>query len=825
MPNPQDDPSQNFEEVELPLMPLREFVMFPHAMVSLFVGRIPSIKALENASSTYGKKICLVSQRDPEIEKPLPDDLYNVGVVSRILQFLRLPENSIKVLFEGLYRATWKPIQGENPQDPFGGKPFARVLATAVREESVLVPESEALVRATREALEEYSSSNRKITPESLASISSQHDPGKLADSLMVQLKVDYPIRQEILEIANPMDRLQRVYELLNGEITIVSMERQIKTRVKSQMERNQREYYLNEQMKAINKEMGREEDPQIEINDLEAQLQEKDMPEEAREKSLHELKKLRQLQSSSSDYAIIRTYLDWILDLPWNTVKETSINIAHAREILNHDHFGMDKPKQRILEYLAVQKLTGTLKGQILCFVGPPGVGKTSLAKSVARATGREYVRLALGGLHDEAEIRGHRRTYVGAMPGKIISALKRAKFNNPLFCLDEIDKMSNDFHGDPASAMLEVLDPEQNYAFNDHYLDIDYDLSQVFFITTANSLSGIPIPLQDRMEIIELSSYLEIDKQHIARDFLLPRQLEKHGLKAEELHLSEQALLEIIRYYTHEAGVRNLERELAAICRKTAIRLVEKEKTKKFSVTRKNLENLLGVKKYRMSESEKTSKVGVVNGLAYTGVGGILLTVEAVIMPGKGNIVATGKIGDVMSESVKAALSYVRSRSLHLGLKANFHDEIDIHVHFPEGAIPKDGPSAGIAITTVLVSALLGIPARHDVAMTGEITLRGRVLPIGGLREKLLAANRGEMKTVIIPKENEKDLKELPEEILKPLNIKFVEHLDEVLPIALEIAPENIFQPVENVSPLVASLRLHPEVGVSYPRLKAGA
>ena len=805
------------EAFELPLMPLREVVMFPHSIMPLFVGREASIKAIESAVGEYGKKICLVVQREAEKEKPDPDDLHEIGVASRILQFLRLPDGTIKVLFEGLYRVSWDPLQPGN-DEPFGGGPFPKVLVSPVPAEPFSLPESEALVRATHEALEEYARNNKKITPEALAAISGLRDPARLSDTVMPHLKVDFREKQHILEQLNPMERLEKVYELLNSEIAVVSMERKIKSRVKTQMERNQREYYLSEQIKAINKEMGREEDPQIEVNELEARLSAKNMPDEAREKGQRELKKLRQMQPSSAEYSVVRNYIDWILDLPWNDVKETAIDIARARDILDADHFGLEKPKQRILEYLAVQKLTGALKGPILCLVGPPGVGKTSLAKSVATATGREYVRLSLGGVRDEAEIRGHRRTYVGAMPGKIITALKRAQSNNPLFCLDEIDKMSADFRGDPASALLEVLDPEQNSTFNDHYLDLDYDLSQIFFITTANSLSGIPIPLQDRMEIIELSSYLEVEKRRIARDFLMPRQLEKHGLTDAHLRLSDKALLEVIRSYTREAGVRNLERELAALCRKTAIRLVEEEKQDKvFSVTRQNLESLLGVKKYRISESEKTSKTGVVNGLAYTGVGGVLLTVEAVIMPGKGNVVTTGKIGEVMSESAKAALSYVRSRSARLGLKPDFHNEIDIHVHFPEGATPKDGPSAGIAITTVLVSALLGIPARHDVAMTGEVTLRGRVLPIGGLREKLLAASRAEMRTVIVPRDNEKDLKEVPEEILKTLHIAFVEHVDEVLPLALESGSGNIFRDVADAQPLAESLRRHPEPEVT--------
>ncbi|MEG2139252.1 MAG: endopeptidase La [Bilophila sp.] len=812
----QDDTGTN--ALELPLMPLREVVMSPHSIMPLFVGRETSIKAIEGAVNLYGKKICLVAQRESELEKPTPGDLYSMGVVSRVLQFLRLPEGTIKVLFEGLYRVYWEPVAPAYEQSPFGIGDFPRVLTTQIQPMTLALPQSEALVRATHEALEDYARANKKITAESLAAISGLRDPGRLADTIMPHIKIAYQEKQAVLELLNPLERLEKIYELLSSEIAVVSMERRIKTRVKTQMERNQREYYLSEQIKAINKEMGRDDDPQAELIELEKQLLAKNMPDEAREKATRELKKLKQMVPSSAEYSVVRNYLDWILDLPWNEVKKTDIDIPAARAILEADHFGLEKPKQRILEYLAVQKLTGALKGPILCLVGPPGVGKTSLARSVATATGRDYVRLSLGGVRDEAEIRGHRRTYIGAMPGKIIMALKRTKSNNPLFCLDEIDKMSADFRGDPASALLEVLDPEQNCSFSDHYLDLDYDLSQIFFITTANSLQNIPDPLQDRMEIIELSSYLEVEKKHIARDFLLPRQIEKHGLKPGHLRLSDNALSEVIRSYTREAGVRNLERELAALCRKTAIRLVENDDMDKtVSITRQNLEALLGVKKYRIGETEKTPKIGVVNGLAYTGVGGVLLNVETAIMPGKGLVSTTGKIGEVMTESAKAALSYVRSRSNAFGLKPDFHNEIDIHIHFPEGATPKDGPSAGIAITTGIVSALLGVAVRHDVAMTGEVTLRGRVLPIGGLREKLLAASRAEMKTVIIPRDNLKDLKEVPDEILKTLHIEFVEHVDEVLPLALMVDAAHIFSDEHDCPNLVASLRRHPEPEVT--------
>ncbi len=795
------------EYVELPLMPLREVVMFPHSIIPLFVGREASIKAIEHAVTNYDRKICLVVQREPEVEKPSLESLYPIGVVSRILQFLRLPDGTIKVLFEGLYRVHWEHLDSEKSIEG-----FHKVMVRAVKESTASFLESEALVRATHEALEEYTKNNKKITQEALAAISGLRDPGRLADAVMPHLKVDYIEKQSVLEQLDPVARLEKVYELLSGEITVSTIERRIKSRVKTQMERNHREYYLSEQIKAIQKEMGRDDDPQAELADLEKKFFEKNMPEYAREKGLSELKKLKHMSPSAAEYAVVRNYVDWVYELPWNEVKETEIDISNARQILDTDHYGLEKPKQRILEYLAVQKLTGSCKGTILCLVGPPGVGKTSLARSVAKATGREYARLSLGGVRDEAEIRGHRRTYVGAMPGKLITALKRVKYNNPLFCLDEIDKMSADFRGDPASALLEVLDPEQNSTFNDHYLDLDYDLSQIFFITTANSLQGIPAPLKDRMEIIELSSYLEVEKKHIVKDFLLPRQIIKHGLKSENIRISENALTEVIRSYTREAGVRNLEREIAALCRKVAIKLVEKnDMDKSIVITRQNLGSLLGVKKYRINESEKTPKIGVVNGLAYTSVGGVLLNVESVIMPGKGNVSTTGKLGEVMIESARAALSYVRSRSDMFGLRPDFHSEVDIHIHFPEGATPKDGPSAGIAITTSLVSALLGIPVRHDVAMTGEVTLRGRVLPIGGLREKLLAASRSEIATVIVPRENEKDLKEVPEEILKALHIQFVEHIDEVLPLALVSEAEDIFSEIHTDEPFTTSLRRH--------------
>ncbi len=866
-------PAAATQGIAMPVMSLREVVMFPHAIMPLFVGRDASIKAIESALAAYDKRIFLVTQREAVEEKPSVTGLYRMGVVSRILQVLRLPDGSIKVLFEGLYRAHWETLDPTAKGDlVFGDAPYPVVVTHQVPELQVgegdtppSPEEREALVRATHEALEEFGKGNKLISHEQMAAIAGLRDMGRLADALIPHLKVEYPRKQEVLEQLEPYKRLTKVFELLGGEMAVSNLEKTIKNRVKTQMERNQREYYLSEQIKAIQKEMGREDDPQAELVDIEKRLLEKNMPEDAREKAIREVKKLRHIQPSSPEYTVLRNYLDWVLDLPWNETKETHINIKEAAAMLDADHYGLEKPKERILEYLAVQRLSGTLKGPILCFVGPPGVGKTSLAKSVARATGREFVRLSLGGVRDEAEIRGHRRTYIGAMPGKILMSLKRAKYNNPLFCLDEIDKMTADFRGDPASALLEVLDPEQNNTFADHYLDMDYDLSQIFFITTANSLNGIPAPLLDRMEIIHLSSYLETEKTRIARNFILPKQIEAHGLKPGNIRISDSALLEVIRSYTREAGVRNLEREIAALCRKVAVRLVtenpdlpvpvlvpenmpenmpegmpedvlggfeeamsaeelegaavakggkkEEEQTEKadtpcVAVTLQNLHSFLGIKKYRFGERENEPHIGLCAGLAFNDRGGEILYMETTPMPGSGKIIITGHLGDVMKESAQAALSYVRSRAEALGLRPDFHKDIDLHIHVPEGATPKDGPSAGIALATSISSALLGIPVKNDLAMTGEITLRGRVLPIGGLREKLLAARRVGMATVLIPAQNEKDLKDVPEEILKSLHIIFVDHADEVLPLALDAPYEAIFQN-PNPAPLTAMLR----------------
>ncbi|WP_290924608.1 endopeptidase La [Halodesulfovibrio sp.] len=800
--------------IQLPLMSLREVVMFPRSIIPLFVGREASIKAIEHAIADSSKEIFLVAQREPEMEVPEAEDLFEVGTVSKVLQMLRLPDGTIKVLFEGLYRARWTSAGVEKLETEEEGEEevsFALANVIPVDENDIEGTEAEALARACHESLEEYAKINKKLAQETLLAINAVSSVGKLADAIMPHLKVDYRMKQEVLELTDPVQRLEKVYELLQGEIAITSMEKRIKNRVKHQMERNQKEYYLNEQIKAINKEMGRDDDPQEELNELEATLRAKDMPDEARDRGLRELKKLRGMPASSAEYTVVRNYIDWIVDLPWNKLKDTPIDIEEARTILDQDHFGLEKPKERILEFLAVQKLATKLKGPILCLVGPPGVGKTSLARSIARATNREFVRLSLGGVRDEAEVRGHRRTYVGALPGKIIQSLKRVDFNNPLFCLDEIDKMSTDFRGDPSAALLEVLDPEQNGTFNDHYLDLDYDLSQVFFITTANSLQSIPLPLQDRMEIIQLPGYLETEKKRIARDFLLPKQIDQHGIKSDNLRMSDNVIMDIIRYYTREAGVRSLEREIASICRKAAMRVVEADDMEKLvSITTQNLPNMLGVKKYRYGEREDEAQIGVTTGLAWTELGGELLLVETAIMPGTGKVSTTGKLGEVMTESAQAALSYIRSRSGLFGLKPDFHKTIDIHVHVPEGATPKDGPSAGITLCTSMVSALLGIPVRNDIAMTGEITLRGRVLPIGGLREKLLAARRGLITTVLIPKDNEKDLKDIPADVLRGMTIVPVENVDEVLPYALTGESAEIYQGKCQTRELLDSLKI---------------
>ena len=790
----------------LPVMTLREVVLFPRSIVPLFVGRGASIKAIESALQSYDKKIFLVTQKDAQLENPTAQDVFETGTVCNILQMLRLPDKTIKILFEGLYRASCKKEELE--LDP---ETISHVQVYQLPETEENNAESQALIRATQEAVEEYGRINQKITRESILAMSTIGTPGRLADAVIPHLKIDFLKKQNVLEELDGDKRLELVFSLLQGEIEIFSLEKKIKSRVKKQMNQNQKDYYLGEQLKAIHKEMGRDADTKSELDELETRLKEKDMPEEAREKGLAEIKKMRQMPPSSAEYTVLSNYIDWVLALPWNTIIKAEIDIKKAKKILNAEHYGLEKPKERILEYLAVQSLVNKVRGPILCLVGPPGVGKTSLSKSIANATGREFVRLALGGVRDEAEIRGHRRTYVGALPGKIIKAIKRIKSNNPVFCLDEVDKMSTDFRGDPSSALLEVLDPEQNVAFSDHYLDLDYDLSNIFFITTANSLSSIPLPLRDRMEIIELSGYLETEKMQIARNYLVPKQLELNGLAAENISVSDGAVLQIIRHYTREAGVRNLERQIASICRKVARRVVEKKDKadQKIRVVKNSVDSYLGIPKVRHGEKEESSQIGVCSGLAWTQFGGEILLVESVLMPGSGKIEITGKLGEVMQESAKAALSYIRSRSDIFGLRETFHKEIDIHIHVPEGATPKDGPSAGITLATSIVSALLALPVSNDLAMTGEITLRGRVLPIGGLREKLLAAKRANIHTVLVPADNEKDLKEIPDSVLRGLDVVLVQHMDDVLPRALGgVSPEVLFCGRDDYIPLAGKL-----------------
>lgn len=771
--------------VNIPLMPLREIVIFPHTVTPLFVGREASIKAIEEAQSSSAKEIFLVVQRNSKVELPDESDLYKIGVVCRLLQVLRLPDGTIKILVEGLYRAKWTSIDA-------GGA----FLTAQVKPESEFLgrpQEKEAMMKLLKGAFEEYAQNTQRLSQDAILSILALHEPGELADSIISHLKVDFQQKQKFVELADISERIEEAYDLIYGEIDLSSVEKRIKQRIKTQMEKNQREYYLTEKIKAINKEMGREDETGNEISELEEKVKKCNLPEYVHQKTLHEIKKLRALQPAVAEYAVARNYIDNILDLPWNTLKEISIDIKEAKKILNAEHYGLEKIKERILEYLAVQQLSKGLKTPILCFVGPPGVGKTSLAKSVAKATGRDFARLSLGGVKDEAEIRGHRRTYVGAMPGKILQTLKRVHSNNPLFLLDEIDKISSDYRGDPASALLEVLDREQNSTFMDHYLDMEYDLSKIFFITTANSLQAIPEPLADRMEIVEIPSYLDTEKIHIAKNFLLPRQCLEHGLDKNLVHISDKAINSVITSYTSEAGVRDLERILASICRKIAVRRVESGNlASSFNVTCQNLQSYLGAKKFLHDEREQTSLVGVATGLAYSPRGGDILHIETCVMGGTGQISSTGSLGKVMTESIQTALAYVRSKAVLLGLEDRFYRKTDVHVHVPGGAIPKDGPSAGIALVTSIISALTGIPVRNDIAMTGEISLRGRVLPIGGLREKLLAAKRAGITSVIIPAANKKDLSEVPGEILKDLKLLFVTNIDEVLPLALN-APEN--------------------------------
>lgn len=777
------------ETIVVPLLPLRDIVVFPHMVVPLFVGREKSIAALEEAVNKE-KDILLAAQVNPKTNDPRPEDIYKIGTMSSIIQLLRLPDGTVKVLVEGKNRAEIKQyIPNDN---------FFMVEAGDVPDDIVSTVEIEALVRGVKSSFENYVKLNKRIPPEMLASVAQIDDASRLADTIVAHLMLKLPDKQTILEIRSPMERLEKLYGMIQAEIEILQVERRIRTRVKKQMEKTQREYYLNEQMQAIQKELGERDEFKSELQELEERIKSKKMSAEATQKVKAEMKKLKMMSPMSAEAAVVRNYIDWILSLPWSDMTLDKMDIKEAERILDEDHYGLEQPKQRIVEYLAVRSLVEKMKGPILCFVGPPGVGKTSLGRSIARSMGRKFVRCSLGGVRDEAEIRGHRRTYIGALPGKIIQSLKKAGSGNPVFLLDEIDKMSADFRGDPASALLEVLDPEQNVSFNDHYLDIDYDLSNIMFITTANTLPAIPLPLQDRMEIIRIPGYTEPEKMEIAKRYLIKKQREANGLTPEHIHFSDSALKAITRHYTKEAGVRNLEREIASICRKVARDVaIEKEKFSKVNVTPKKVQQYLGVLKFRFGLAEEHDEVGMCTGLAWTEVGGELLTSEVTIMPGKGKLIITGKLGDVMQESAQAALSYVRSRAEAIGLDKNFYQRCDIHIHLPEGAIPKDGPSAGITMATAITSALLKVPVRKDIAMTGEITLRGRVLPIGGLKEKLLAAHRGKIKKVLVPKENEKDLKEIPKNILKDLNIELVEHMDEVLKYALAVEdPSKIFK-----------------------------
>ena len=760
-----------------PVLPLRDIVVFPHMIVPLFVGREKSVRALEDVMKE-DKQILLVTQKNAAQDDPTPADIYSVGTVGTVLQLLKLPDGTVKVLVEGTKRArVLRYAENANFFQAYGE--IAEEVAPDPRE-------LEALGRTVVTQFEQYVKLNRKIPPEVLVSVSQIDNLSKLVDTVASHLTLKIPEKQELLETASTHERLEKIYGLMEGEIGVLQVEKRIRNRVKRQMEKTQREYYLNEQLKAIQKELGEGEEGKDEVAEIEERIRKTKFSKEAREKAMAEVKKLRSMSPMSAEATVVRNYLDWMLSIPWQKRTRVKRDLKHAERILNHDHFGLEKVKERILEYLAVQLRTRKVRGPILCLVGPPGVGKTSLGKSIARATGRNFVRMSLGGVRDEAEVRGHRRTYIGSMPGKVIQGMKKAKSSNPLFLLDEIDKLGQDWRGDPSSALLEVLDPEQNSTFADHYLEVDYDLSDVMFVTTANTLR-MPQPLLDRMELIRIPGYTEDEKVQIAKRHLLRKQFEANGLRSGELVIADSALTGLIRYYTREAGVRNLEREIANLSRKAVKEILSKKRRRKVVITGKNLDKYAGVQRFRYGAIEAEDLVGVSTGLAWTEVGGELLSIDAVLVPGKGKVTITGKLGDVMQESVQAANSYVRSRSPAFGIKPTLFDRKDIHVHVPEGATPKDGPSAGIAMISAIVSVLTGIPVRKDVAMTGEITLRGRVLPIGGLKEKLLAALRGGITKVLIPKDNEKDLSEIPDNVKRDLEIVAVGTADEVLLHAL--------------------------------------
>jgi len=769
------------EAITLPLLPLRDVVVFPHMVIPLFVGRPKSIKALE-AAMEAGRQIMLVAQRAAGKDEPKPDDMFEIGCVSSILQMLKLPDGTVKVLVEGIQRAKTGHIGDD-------GEHFTAVV-TPVPPEAELNAEVEALRRAVTQQFDQYVKLNKKIPPEILTSIAGIDDAGRLADTIAAHLPLKLEAKQSVLDLFEVSKRLEKLLELLEHEVDILQVEKRIRGRVKRQMEKSQREYYLNEQVKAIQKELGDGEEG-ADLEELEKKIKAARMPKEARKKAENELKKLKLMSPMSAEATVVRNYIDTLVGLPWSKKSKVKHDLALAEDVLNEDHYGLEKVKERILEYLAVQQRVEKVKAPILCLVGPPGVGKTSLGQSVARATGRKFVRMALGGVRDEAEIRGHRRTYIGSMPGKVLQSLTKVGVRNPLFLLDEIDKLGMDFRGDPSSALLEVLDPEQNHTFSDHYVEVDFDLSDVMFVATSNSLN-IPPALLDRMEVIRLSGYTEDEKVNIAQRYLLPKQQKNNGVQESEMEVAESAIRGIIRYYTREAGVRSLEREISKICRKVVKGIQLKKYEGRVLVTEDNLNDFLGVRKFDFGRAEKKNQVGQVAGLAWTEVGGDLLTIEAAVMNGKGNIIRTGSLGDVMKESVEAARSVVRSRSRRLGIKDELFEKRDIHIHVPDGATPKDGPSAGIAMTTAFVSALTSIPVRADVAMTGEITLRGEVTAIGGLKEKLLAAHRGGIKTVIIPEENAKDLQDIPENVKNQLEIVPVKWVDRVLEVALESAPQ---------------------------------
>ncbi|MBI4820877.1 MAG: endopeptidase La [Deltaproteobacteria bacterium] len=783
----------------LPLLPLRDIIVFPHQVVPLFVGREKSVNALGEAMRE-SREILLAAQKKAKTNEPIPEDIFEIGTIGAIVQLLHLPDGTVKVIVEGKRRARIKSFLSATNAFRVEIEPFA--------EPEELGIEVEALMRSVRATFETYTKLNKRVPPDASAAVHRIEEPSRLSDTITGFLSLKLPDKQSLLETASPRARLEKLHELMQGEIEILQVEKKIRTRVKKQMERTQKEYYLNEQMQAIQKELGERDEFKNELTELEERIAAKKLSKDAESRARSELKKLRMMPPMSAEATVVRNYLDWILALPWGEFTDDNLDLDHAEKVLDEDHYGLEQVKERVVEYLAVQALVGRMKGPILCLVGPPGVGKTSLARSISRAMNRKFVRISLGGVRDEAEVRGHRRTYIGALPGKIIQSLKRAGANNPLFLLDEIDKMSTDFRGDPASALLEVLDPEQNHTFSDHYLDLDYDLSRVLFLATANTTQGIPVPLQDRMEILKLSGYTELEKVAIAKQYLVPKQLEANGLKDVRVDFGEPAIKTIIREYTREAGVRNLEREIASISRKLARQVLKKGKDQHLRVTEQSAKKMLGIQKFRHGDKEDRDEIGLATGLAWTSVGGELLLIEVAIMPGKGKLIITGKLGDVMQESAQAAMSYVRSRADLLALDRDFYTKADTHIHVPEGAMPKDGPSAGITITTSLVSAVTRLPVRRNLAMTGEITLRGRILPIGGLKEKVLAAHRAGITTVLIPKDNEKDLPDIPKAVLEKVTIIPLEHMDEVLAKALVLDdPDSFLRRLRGLPPPVRS------------------